>query len=75
MRLSNAVTVRTTTIPWHTVCVTGREQLAARARAAGLRLSPADLDRLAKPWQRYSALVNALQEALRKTADPLDNSQ
>ncbi len=55
--------------------MTKREQLAARARAAGLRLSPADLDRLAKHWQRYSALVTALREALGKTADPLDNSQ
>jgi hypothetical protein len=54
--------------------VTKREQLAANARAVGLRLSAADLDRLVKPWQRYAALVTALRDALHKTADPLDGS-
>ncbi len=47
----------------------------ARAKIARLRLSPADLDRLVKPWQRYSAMVTALREALRKTMDPIDNGQ
>jgi hypothetical protein len=52
--------------------VTKREQLAAHARAAGLKLSAADLDRLVRPWQRYTAVVTALREALHKSADPLD---
>ena len=51
--------------------MTKREQLAARAEAAGLRLTAADLDRLVKPWQRYAALVTSLRDALHETADPL----
>src|ERR1700756_1574115 len=48
----------------HTVAVTERDRLAALARAAGLRLSPADLDHLLPAWKRYVALVEEMRAAI-----------
>jgi len=45
----------------HTVPVTEREQLTAAARAAGLRLSTADVVALLPAWKRYLALVEQLR--------------
>jgi len=47
----------------HTLAVTERERLAAAGRAAGLRLSAADLAALLPAWKRYLALVEALRTA------------
>ena len=41
--------------------VTEREQLTAAARAAGLRLSTADVVALLPAWKRYLALVEQLR--------------
>jgi hypothetical protein len=46
------------------VPVTEREQLAAAARAAGLRLTAADLVALLPAWKRYLALVEQLRAAV-----------
>jgi hypothetical protein len=46
------------------VPVTERDGLAAAARAAGLRLSAADLAALLPAWKRYLALVEQLRAAL-----------
>jgi hypothetical protein len=43
--------------------VTERERLGALARAAGLRLSPAELSALLPAWKRYLSLVEALRAA------------
>jgi hypothetical protein len=48
----------------HTVAVTERDRLAALARAAGLRLSPADLGHLLPAWKRYVALVEEMRAAI-----------
>ena len=48
--------------------VTERERLAAAGRAAGLRLSDADVAALLPAWKRYLALV----EQLRAAAAPED---
>jgi len=48
----------------HTVPVTEREQLAATARAAGLRLTPKDLSDLLPAWKRYLGLVEQLRAAM-----------
>jgi len=48
----------------HTVPVTERDLLAAAARAAGLRLSAADVVALLPAWKRYLALVEELRAAL-----------
>ena len=44
--------------------VTEREQLTAAARAAGLRLSPADVMALLPAWKRYLTLVEELRAAV-----------
>ena len=44
--------------------VTERERLAAAGRAAGLRLSPADVAALLPAWKRYVALVEELRAGL-----------
>jgi hypothetical protein len=46
------------------VPVTERELLAAAARAAGLRLSAADVLALLPAWKRYQALVEQLRAAV-----------
>jgi hypothetical protein len=46
------------------VPVTERDRLAAAARAAGLRLSPADVVALLPAWKRYLALVEELRAAV-----------
>jgi hypothetical protein len=46
------------------VPVTERERLAAAARAAGLRLSAADVTALLPAWKRYQALVEQLRAAV-----------
>jgi hypothetical protein len=46
------------------VPVTERDRLAASARAAGLRLSAADLVALLPAWKRYLVLVEQLRAAL-----------
>jgi len=48
----------------HTVPVTQRELLTAAARAAGLRLSAADVVALLPAWKRYRALVEQLRAAV-----------
>jgi len=48
----------------HTVPVTQRQQLTAAARAAGLRLSAADVVALLPAWKRYLALVEQLRAAV-----------
>jgi hypothetical protein len=45
------------------LAVTERDQLAAAGRAAGLRLSAADVAALLPAWKRYLALVEALRAA------------
>jgi len=45
------------------VPVTERELLSAAARAAGLRLSAADVVALLPAWKRYLALVEQLRAA------------
>jgi hypothetical protein len=50
------------------VPVTEREQLAAAARAAGLRLSAADVVALLPAWKRYEALVEHLRAAVASEA-------
>lgn len=42
--------------------MTERDQLRAAARAAGLRLSLSELERLLPAWRRYQALVQAMRE-------------
>ena len=44
--------------------VTERELLTAAARAAGLRLSAADVTALQPAWKRYVALVEQLRAAV-----------
>jgi len=46
------------------VPVTERERLAAAGRAAGLRLSDADVATLLPAWKRYLALVEQLRASL-----------
>jgi hypothetical protein len=46
------------------VPVTERDQLAAAARTAGLRLTSSDLDLLLPAWKRYRALVEELRSAV-----------
>jgi hypothetical protein len=46
------------------VPVTERDQLAAAARAAGLRLTAADVVALLPAWKRYLALVEQLRAAV-----------
>jgi len=46
------------------VPVTERELLTAAARAAGLRLSAADVLALLPAWKRYLALVEQLRAAV-----------
>jgi post-segregation antitoxin (ccd killing protein) len=46
------------------VPVTERDQLAAAARAAGLRLSAADQTALLPAWKRYLSLVEQLRAAV-----------
>jgi hypothetical protein len=46
------------------VPVTERELLAAAGRAAGLRLSAADVAALLPAWKRYLALVEQLRAAV-----------
>jgi hypothetical protein len=46
------------------VPVTEREQLAALARVAGVRLGGKDLDALLPAWKRYLGLVEELRAAL-----------
>jgi hypothetical protein len=46
------------------VPVTEREQLAAAARAAGLRLTAKDLANLLPAWKRYLGLVEQLRAAM-----------
>ena len=41
--------------------VTERDRLAAAGRAAGLRLSAADVAALLPAWKRYQALVEQLR--------------
>jgi hypothetical protein len=43
------------------VPVTERDRLAAAGRAAGLRLSAADVAALLPAWKRYQALVEQLR--------------
>ncbi|HYS03464.1 MAG TPA: hypothetical protein VET82_14050 [Candidatus Eisenbacteria bacterium] len=50
--------------------MTERDQLAAAARAAGLRVSPRELERLLPGWRRYQALVRALRAQARQQPDP-----
>jgi predicted dehydrogenase len=42
--------------------MTEREQLRAAARAAGLRLTPGELERLLPAWRRYQDLVRAMRK-------------
>src|SRR5205823_3687486 len=44
--------------------LTERDRLAAATRAAGLRLTAADLEALRPAWKRYLALVEELRAAL-----------
>ena len=53
--------------------VTERDQLAASARAAGLRLASGDLDRLLPAWKRYTALVEELRAELGADPSPDDD--
>jgi len=46
------------------VPVTGREELAAAARAAGLRLTARDVTDLLPAWKRYLGLVEQLRAAM-----------
>jgi hypothetical protein len=46
------------------VPVTEREQLAAAARAASLRLTAQDLANLLPAWKRYLGLVEQLRAAM-----------
>jgi hypothetical protein len=46
------------------LAVTERERLAAVGRAAGLRLSAADVAALLPAWKRYLALVEQLRAAI-----------
>jgi hypothetical protein len=46
------------------VPVTEREQLAAAARAVGLRLTAKDLANLLPAWKRYLGLVEQLRAAM-----------
>jgi len=48
----------------HTEPVTERDRLAAAGRAAGLRLSAADVAALLPAWKRYLALVEQLRAAV-----------
>jgi hypothetical protein len=50
--------------------VTERELLTAAARAAGLRLSAADVAVLLPAWKRYLALVEQLRAAV-ASEDPV----
>jgi hypothetical protein len=51
------------------VPVTERELLTAAARAAGLRLSAADVVALLPAWKRYLALVEQLRAAVAPEED------
>jgi len=44
--------------------MTERDRLEAATRAAGLRLTAADLEALRPAWKRYLALVEKLRAAL-----------
>jgi len=44
--------------------MTDRDWLAAATRAAGIRLTPEDLEALRPAWKRYQALVEELRAAL-----------
>ncbi|MDQ6710050.1 MAG: hypothetical protein M3Z11_05780 [Candidatus Dormibacteraeota bacterium] len=43
--------------------MTQREQLTSALQAAGLRLSPVEIDALLPAWTRYRALVDSFLEA------------
>jgi len=45
--------------------MTERDELRAAARAAGLRLSPRELERLLPAWRRYRKLVRLLRQRAR----------
>ncbi|GAC1481050.1 MAG: hypothetical protein PVSMB9_06120 [Candidatus Dormibacteria bacterium] len=45
------------------MAVTQREQLACALKAAGLRLSPVEIDALLPAWTRYRALVDAFLDS------------
>jgi len=45
------------------VAVTLRQQLTLALQAAGLRLSPVDIEALLPAWSRYRALVDAFLDA------------
>jgi hypothetical protein len=49
--------------------MTERDQLAAVVRAAGLRVSPSELERLLPSWRRYQALLQALRAQARQQPD------
>lgn len=49
---------------WHTVAVTQRERFDAALRAAGLRLSPMEIDALLPAWLRYRTLVTAFEASI-----------
>jgi hypothetical protein len=51
------------------VAVTERDRLAGLARAAGLGLTLADLDRLLPAWKRYVALVEEMRAAIAPALD------
>jgi predicted dehydrogenase len=49
--------------------MTERDQLAAAARAAGLRVSLSELERLLPAWRRYQDLVDAMRAQARRHPD------
>jgi predicted dehydrogenase len=48
--------------------MTERDELRAAARAAGLRLSVSELERLLPAWRRYQDLVRAMREEAARDA-------
>jgi len=46
------------------VAVTQRERFDAALRAAGLRLSPMEIDALLPAWLRYRTLVTAFEASI-----------
>lgn len=65
MRLSNKFLLASfCTEGCHTGAVTEREILQSLLRAAGLRISAADLDALLPAYRRYQALVEYLRQAM-----------
>ena len=58
-----------TTVSQETRGLTERERLKSLTLAAGLRLSPAELDRLLPLWRRYQRLVDMLRD--QPAQDPL----